>query len=69
MPGGVEIDVFAALARTIGDINNPSWESLEGLLLVLFPHKLELQGGGKNVGICNLYFLGGSFRMAAKLFL
>ena len=43
-PRGVEIDVFAALARTKGDIKIASWQNLEGHLLVLFPYKPEPQG-------------------------
>ena len=35
MPRGVVIDIFAALARTKGDIHYPSDESLDGHLSVL----------------------------------
>ena len=35
MLGGVEIDVSAALAQTIQDINYPSYKNLEDHLLVL----------------------------------
>ena len=51
MLGGVEIDVSAALAQTIQDINYPSYKNLEGHLLVLFHCKLWLQGHWNNVGI------------------
>ena len=46
MPRGVVIDIFAALARTKGDIHYPSDESLDGHLSVLFPYRSELQGSG-----------------------
>ena len=42
-PRMVEIDFFAALARSRGDIKIAS-ENLEGHLLVLFPYKPEAQG-------------------------
>ena len=58
MPGGVEIDVSAALARTIEDINKASNENLEGHLLVLLACKSWLQRGGNNVGISLFHFLG-----------
>ena len=51
-PRGVEIDVFAALARTKGDIKIASWQNLEGLLLVLFPYLWE------KVGKSIFHFLG-----------
>ena len=56
VPQGVEIDVFAAQARTRGDINYPSDEKLEGHLSVLFPYKSELQGYCNNVGISLFMF-------------
>ena len=40
MPGGVEMYVIAALARTKGDINYRSGEKLDHNLLLLFPYKL-----------------------------
>ena len=45
MPGGVEIDVSAALARTIEDINKASDENLEHHLLVLCPAVLAPERG------------------------
>ena len=42
--------VFAALARTTGDINYPSGEKLDHNLLLLFPYKLQLQIQWNNVG-------------------
>ena len=50
MPRGVVIDIFAALARTKGDIHYPSDESLDDHLSVLFPYRSELQGYWNNVG-------------------
>ena len=44
MPGGVENDVFAALARTKEDIKIASDESLEGYPRVKLPYKSESQG-------------------------
>ena len=44
MPGGVEIDVSAALARSIEDINKASDENSEGHLLVLLACKFGLHG-------------------------
>ena len=45
MPGGVENDVFAALARTKEDIIKiASGESLEGYPRVKLPYKSESQG-------------------------
>ena len=58
MPGGVESGVSAALARTIDDINYPSWQNLEGHLLVLLAYKSWLQRYGNNVGISLFHFLG-----------
>ena len=57
-PRMVEIDVFAALARSRGDIKIASWENLEGHLIVLFPYKPEAQGYWKKVGKSLFYFLG-----------
>ena len=58
MPRGVVIDIFAALARTKGDIHYPSDESLDGYLSVLFPYRSELQGYWNNVGNSLFHFLG-----------
>ena len=55
MPGAVEIDVSAALAGTIEDINKASNENLDPSsfgLQVLAPE------GGNNVGISLFHFLG-----------
>ena len=59
MPRGVVIDIFAALARTKGDIHYPSDESLDGHLSVLFPYRSELQGYWNNVGNSLFHFLCG----------
>ena len=66
MPRGVEIDVFAAPARTREDINYASGENLEGHLLVLLTYKSQPQGYCNNVGISLFHVLGGSLEMAAK---
>ena len=46
----VEMDIFAALARTKGDIKIASDQNLDGYLSVLFPFRSELQGYWKTVG-------------------
>ena len=46
MPRGVVIDIFAALARTKGDIHYLSDESLDGHLSVLFPYILSSRDTG-----------------------
>ena len=61
MPRGV--DIFAALARTKGDIHYPSDESLDGHLSVLFPYRSELQGYWNNVVF---HFLGMPLYVAGK---
>ena len=58
--------VFAALARTKGDINYPSWEKLDHLLSVPFPHKSWLQGYWKNSAIVHFHFQSRSLKLAAK---
>ena len=57
MPGGVEMDVSAALARTMEDINKASDENLEGHLLV-FALQIWAPERGNNVGISLFHFLG-----------
>ena len=66
MPRGVVIDIFAALARTKGDIHYPSDESLDGHLSVLFPYRSELQGYWNNVGNSLFHFLGMPLYVAGK---
>ena len=66
MPRGVVIDIFAALARTKGDIHYPSDESLDGHLSVLFPYRSELQGYWNNVGNSLFPFLGMPLYVAGK---
>ena len=58
--------VFAALARTRGDINKASGENLEGHLLILFPYQSEPQRQCNNVGISLFHFKSMSPRLAAK---
>ena len=43
------MDIFAALARTKGDIQIASDQNLDGYLSVLFPYRSELQGYWKPV--------------------
>ena len=43
------MDIFAALARTKGDIKIASDQNLDGYLSVLFPFRSELQGYWKTV--------------------
>ena len=38
------MEIFAALARTKGDIQIASDQNLDGYLSVLFPYRSELQG-------------------------
>ena len=56
MPGGVEIDVFAAFERTKEDIKIASDESLDGHPRVKLPYKSESQVQWNNVGISLLSF-------------
>ena len=58
VPKEVVIDVFAALARTKGDIHYPSDESLDGHISVPSPYRSELQGYWNNVGNSLFHFLG-----------
>ena len=44
------MDIFAALARTKGDIKIASDQNLDGYLSVLFPYRSELQGYWKPLG-------------------
>ena len=66
MTRGLEIDTFAALARTRGDIHYPSWEKLDHYPSSLFPYKLKLQRFGNNVGISLFHFESVSLRLAVK---
>ena len=66
MPRGLENDVFAALARTKGDINYPIDEKLDGHLLIHFPYKSWLQRYCNNVGNSLFHFLSVSLRLAGK---
>ena len=52
------MDIFAALARTKGDIKIASDQNLDGHLSVLFPYRSELQGYWNNVGKSLFHFLG-----------
>jgi len=53
---GLEIDTFAALARTRGDIHYPSCEKLDHCPLSLFTYKQKFQRCGNIVGISHLHF-------------
>ena len=52
------MDIFAALARTKGDIKIASDQNLDGHLPVLFSYTSELQGYWNNVGNSLFHFLG-----------